>query len=601
MSALVLFAGLMGILGLLVSGYRYGIEDQVEQLPIVMRILDPGWLSADEFVNAQSGFGPRYYYFQLLAALARFIPLWVVCLALQSLCTIALAIASALAARSWFNSSLAGLLASSAAVMVMPFYLGNEGAAWTNILTPTSPAVMLAVIGISLAVKGRAELSAVAFGFSAVFHPLVGLEAGALSLTAILIGQIVANARSGNFALRSEVISFLQSALILFLFSLLWIVPALRASEFRQSLPDRVFIDTLAWYRAPHHYLPSQWPRADFLWAGVFFVAAMLAWADWFRRQDRANSAPWIAAAILIGVLAGYVVGHVFTERIPVRIVVVAQLYRLSFVVGWMGIILLAGSAAHQIESGRKRQGSAAALGLLTAASALISQINLLLSSRISSIERSRAAQVLFVTGTVAGLWIGPHNWVRALAVVVGFWGAWWWYRTRISSRAFLPPVAAIVCLTALFSFANPLPQFLEDTRPVLRLEDTKAQYDGLDDIAKANTESDAQFLTPADWGGFRLTAERAILVDWKAFSFQDRVMADWRERLEDVHGKPENRTWKFGEMNERYRELTDARLQFIAKKYGVQYAVLYRETPTRLPILVQGQKFKLADLRGGN
>ena len=57
------------------AGYGYGVSDQAEQLPLIFRAMDSGYLANDFFVNAASEFGPRFYYVHTMAFIGTYVPL----------------------------------------------------------------------------------------------------------------------------------------------------------------------------------------------------------------------------------------------------------------------------------------------------------------------------------------------------------------------------------------------------------------------------------------------------------------------------------------------------------------------------------------------
>ena len=65
-----LFLALLALLATALE-YRFGLGNQVEQLPLVLHALDPSLLANDFYVRSAAGFGPRFYYVTLLATLAK--------------------------------------------------------------------------------------------------------------------------------------------------------------------------------------------------------------------------------------------------------------------------------------------------------------------------------------------------------------------------------------------------------------------------------------------------------------------------------------------------------------------------------------------------
>jgi hypothetical protein len=114
---------------------------------------------------------------------------------------------------------------------------------------------------------------------------------------------------------------------------------------------------------------------------------------------------------------------------------------------------------------------------------------------------------------------------------------------------------------------------------------------------AREITERDAVFLTPPNFGPFRVVARRAMVVDFKSWTF--RTPGAWLERLTDCYGETGSEAG-FELMNSlahRYREIDDARLRLIAKRYGATHAVLYRETASGFPTLAEDDSYRIVSL----
>jgi hypothetical protein len=121
-------------------------------------------------------------------------------------------------------------------------------------------------------------------------------------------------------------------------------------------------------------------------------------------------------------------------------------------------------------------------------------------------------------------------------------------------------------------------------------------------EFAKKNTPADAVFLTPHNFGFFRLSAERAIVADFKSFPFTDRAMLEWYERINDCYGSPEplNRSGFDNEpiMISNYSVIDDARLKKLQEQYNFSYAILFSETVTRYETLFSNEKYKIIALQ---
>jgi len=112
---------------------------------------------------------------------------------------------------------------------------------------------------------------------------------------------------------------------------------------------------------------------------------------------------------------------------------------------------------------------------------------------------------------------------------------------------------------------------------------------------AQKLTPKNALFLTPPAFGRFRLLAGRAIVVDFKSFPFQDAAMLEWRSRLQDCYGMVEKIGFAAArEMDVNYRSIPEQRVFMLARKYGINYAALYRVTDCKLPVIFENRVYKI-------
>ncbi|MEX0982234.1 MAG: DUF6798 domain-containing protein [Bacteroidales bacterium] len=116
--------------------------------------------------------------------------------------------------------------------------------------------------------------------------------------------------------------------------------------------------------------------------------------------------------------------------------------------------------------------------------------------------------------------------------------------------------------------------------------------------FAQQYTPPDAVFLTPHNFGFFRLSAERAIVADFKSFPFTDQAMLEWYERINNCYGSPEplNRSGFENEplMTANYTAIDDAKLKELQLQYNFTHAVLFTKTATRYETLFSNEKYKI-------
>ncbi len=131
--------------------------------------------------------------------------------------------------------------------------------------------------------------------------------------------------------------------------------------------------------------------------------------------------------------------------------------------------------------------------------------------------------------------------------------------------------------------------------RPRFTLSDYSGDDIEIAEYIKHNTPEGAIFLTPPLFGKLRIFGERAIVVDFKAFPFEEQAMREWKQRLVDCYGTTEKTGFSAAEaFEQRYKTITDSRIRYIKDTYNISYAILYNQTDTRFPVVYRNDTYKL-------
>ncbi|MBA7523297.1 hypothetical protein ES705_15421 [subsurface metagenome] len=206
-----------------------------------------------------------------------------------------------------------------------------------------------------------------------------------------------------------------------------------------------------------------------------------------------------------------------------------------------------------------------------------------------------------FLIVTVISAAFGRIEVVPFLFFLVIF--GWFLLSGRFKNRWVRNSVPIIILFLLVFeSFFHFIsPDRLGDYRPRIQYTSSLARVDGdgVADFARKHTEEDAIFLTPPVFGGFRLTAERAIIVDWKSMPFQDSGMLEWWNRMNVCYGDMSglSRNAGLGKMERNYRSISTEDIKNISEKYDADYTVLYHNTKIDLPVIYQDEYFKLVKI----
>lgn len=142
---------------------------------------------------------------------------------------------------------------------------------------------------------------------------------------------------------------------------------------------------------------------------------------------------------------------------------------------------------------------------------------------------------------------------------------------------ALIPGVALVGCLlvTAVVQFQ---PQLLE--RRVAMLARAEDPWSDLYRWAAIETDNNAVFAVPPSNSSFRTWARRAIVVNFKAFPFQDTGMVEWYRRIRDTSDHPALASGYVpaADLDIAYEQLGEVDLTRLAELYGFTYVA--RTTP---------------------
>ena len=616
----VIFCLVLATSALIIEGYNYALPgtDQIQQIPLIMRILDPSFLENDFFVNSSMAFGPRYFYIAALGFLAGLVPLPVLMLVLTWACYVFIALLTYRAARRIFSGDdLAAMLACVLVFGVEGLMIGENGHLLEPYLIPRMAARPLILWGFWLGLSGRPLACGPVIALAALIHPLESVGAGLLALGAqglVLLGgvwrrrkgpELVPLVKTGGAAL----------GLVLFIY----LVFLIRQDT---SLDDASFIHYWAVFRHPHHYIPSTWPRSEFL-AGGAFAAALGLSLYWGARDGRLEPAlawktAWVAAAS-VGLCVG---GYVFVELIPSRTWTMAQTYRFLFALKWLGLMVMAGSAARGFREDRpwpeKLPGP-----MLLAGSFRNQPFMILWGHLLEGVRRLRGRPfprpwllLWWACGLAgAGLIMNLFGFrYREMFKVFLFSGMTLWFVlapwARIRAALPLAGGAALAAVAFLGVWPGVALKWDGQASAHLGPPDEMARFQASPDQfapppelcrwVRENTPPQETFIVPPLFGKFRISARRAVVVDFKCIPYTDSAIKEWAKRLEDCYGPPQGNGFAAAiAMAESYKKIGDSRLMGLAAKYRAGYAVLFGRTQTALPVLFHQGKYKVVRVRG--
>jgi hypothetical protein len=559
--SIVIYIGVLVVLRILYGGYTFGLSDSIDHLPLVYRMIDPSYLSYDFRINMGDLFGPRYYFSRVLSGLATFIPLYTVfflstVLVITFIAIITYKMSKLLVAES---KPIIPLVSVLLVLTITPVY--EFGDLVSDYLKPSFLTKPLAFACIFFAFKRKPVLSAIFGSIAAIFHPTLGLETVAF---AFLIEFIFIMVRIKNKELdgtknilHAMTPLFISVILVLLFFLAFWVLPYMRSlNQFK--LEETRFLEIIL-FRTSRTTLPSAIPIKAYLSAGMLLPVFFLLLIKEYRRDH--DTKVLAILGMLLTLVIVCIIGLLFAKSS--RLWVTARPCRMLFLLAWLAIILIPFLVSRNKSS---------IWIFLTA---------LILSAFSYILGQARLIPLLILSSFfILYLALSYHNITN---------------RTRF---AVLASFSLFIAADAVFNIVTIKP--LDKLRPKLSLQ-TDLNDDAIEiaNFVAANTPENAVFLTPPDFGSFRLIANRAIVADWKSMPFQDIGMDGWWERMQDCYGViPETDRKKINtRMYSNYREISDSTLEYLSQKYGITYAVLYSQTQTGYRLVFASKDLKLVSL----
>lgn len=578
---IILFAIFVGSLATFINGYKYGLGNHIGQTPIVLRLLDSTYLAKDFFVNTNSGFGPIFYYSRLLAFLGAYCPLPIVYLLLTWLSNISVCFITCIVARNLFaGSNFTAMIAGALVMSVASIDLGGASMLFDSYLTPQMLAMPFALLALWAGIKQWPLVCATLSAFSGLIHPLVGVLSGMIGLSTIGVSILFKYDGKTGITFQDatkKILKLLLGMFILGLFTLFfWIIPH------KENVPidSAQFINIIAYFRAPHHYIPSTFARDDYLRTACFLFISALSWKWWY---DDTSTDKALARRLLITIITVFILfigGYIFVEIFPLRAWTTIQTFRTFFVVKWLGLIVLASMINRFIKkttnpiklyhAPQRIINLGIGITLLSAGGILIIKSNL----------KELYSQLLYILVLLWFLFFSKRKFGKLILILLICIAILW---VSINKNRRIP--------FSSFSFGRLIPS--------ITLEDLNGPDIEIARYARDNIPENSVFIVPPWFGIFRIVARRAIVVDFKAVPLSaDLALAEWKERLSNCYGEVQGVGFAAGdEMDKQYKKITKDRLMFIAKKYGAAYAVLYKETPSEFPVIFENNVYKIVEI----
>jgi len=575
---------LMGVITT-VFYYRFAIHDQIEQLPLMLRFMEGDYLERDFFTNAGENFGPRFYYAQLMAGSGKLLGLKTALFVWTLLAQVSLAWVSFQMGKQWHGGDQrAGLMAAAVAMSAEAVAWGSNAVIYAQYLAPDLLAMPLISMSLLAGSQGRLMRAGLWAGLASGVHVLLGLETGAL----VLVAGGWIGLRQQGLQHRPTWRQAILGALVLAAAALPTLIPY---AQQEQGLDAAAFYQVVAAFRHPHHYLPSYFLANgwELLKGGAFWGAMGLAWARWRRHQPaQARAQPFVA--VLAALIAlGCLIGWLGVEVVPNRLVITAQTRRLLNLLKWIGLVLIGGGLGRMTQA----MGVAGSMGSLLSMLTPFSMLGLMGKAAGLRIPLAGIALLGLLT---AGLLLAVDQLFWSSVGLVGLYAGVVGVYVGGKRRWGMAIAGALILGAGINAtlLAGRLPQPLEliasqAFRPKVYAWSYPEAMQQVMDFARTQTPAGSLWLTPPDFGPMRIAGRRAIVVDFKAFPFQDPAILTWHERILACYGAD------LEALEETWRKWDPATLRRLGQQYAFDYAIVPNTTTWRQhPGLFQNKAYKV-------
>lgn len=313
--------------------YHFGDGNHIEQLPHIFAQRDDTYLTNDFFVSYTREVNPRYYYAYVIAHLSNVLPLeqlfYIATLMLNYFVYLITFYVVRELTIDYASERISPNLVAYGSIGLLSFFtfaqLGGAASIFEPTLIPHLVALPFVLLAYWQSIKGNTFIVWLCCLFALLFQP---------SLTLLMLlpicGNILINQNIQYRTIRVVILIATTTLASYFLF----IQPT---GSF--ALTDQSFIYILAYFRHPHHYIPSEFLVRDYLASIIMLLTLGSSLIYLVKTGKHFTKGRYFVLTIILS-LGLLFAGYIFVEVIPVRTVVSLQTFRIMFLLRWLFIIV---------------------------------------------------------------------------------------------------------------------------------------------------------------------------------------------------------------------------------------------------------------------
>lgn len=522
----------------LIVRYVFVQHNQYEQIPLILRFLDKNYLVNDWFVNISSRFSPRFFFILISGNLAKMTSLPIVYLLFFMLTGGLIAFATFNISKKIFKSNISAILTTVTLLYGQKMTLGNNDDVLRDI-DPAKFAFGLVFFAYWLLLSEKFLFAAIIFSFSSYIHPLIGFEAPFVFYFSLFLATLYTRSKKSGF--KKNLLKIFKSVCLYLLLSSFSLYTNIQYifSESKSNIPKGELFDILGKVSLPHHYMPSTWPISVYLKFAGFIILYFIFYFIYSKRLNEKIKNSFNFLFLIIFTLC--VTGFFFTQILPVYFMMIMQFFRLTNIVFWAGAIIIYGGCFS------------------------ISQI---FRNIPNYIKYSISAIPFIIAGFDRIIVFSPGSFIFLLLTLT---------ISILLTRSKKVSACYLLVFLSVFNFALVYRHYQLSFNlpyPFPTPETDLALW------VKARTKEDKIFLVPPGFFRFRLTAQRAIVVDWITGSFSDSGQVDWITRIIRVSGLNDYPLNQITEQKvyEGYNKMDKERVLLLKQQYKFDYLVVEKK-----------------------
>jgi len=568
------------------TSYGYGISDHNEQIPIIKRMIDSSYLKNDWFVNQNEGFTVRYYFSYVMAYLTNFADLPIIYFSVYVITLFFIIAGIYLISHFLFNNNLTSFLTIFLILFGTHTSLGGN---WIvcDILIPTSIATPLALFAIYFFMKKRLYISFLLLGIASLFQILIGMLIAAM-LVFYLLYLLVIIRDIGFKKILLSIVCYLSFAT--------WNILPVALLNLSSNVSGLEVMKIIGYVRHPWHYMPFQFSITSYL----LFISIMCLFILSLKYKPEKEKHKMVMFFIST-VLVMCVIGTVFVEIIPILVILKLQLFKIMPYLILFIYIYIANYFRIALTESTNITNILINIGVIISFyisyCLIISSLLYILYEKLFKRYVDRVANKignkkeiflisLLATITSISLYFVISSYFYKIYLKILLILTWLLiFSFIVLSQIIIPKLIKTNKILVISLLCMLLIAIIVGVYSDVQIKEQQKDFNKLDayEWIRLNTPEDAVFIIPPYIEDFRLGANRAIIVDFKAFTFKDQSIIEWRSRIADVTNniKFKFRGNRIEELREGFESLNESDFIRISKKYHAQY--LFIEKPKKL------------------